>query len=164
MKFSAYYVPNFPISQITDEGVDRWVYMPEHPRCRYRILDAILEHIDNTKHIDPIRITIPVEGQVQAGPAGVCRLFALRTIRGYTHVPAIVSSEKKYDWFGEGVVEIMDEEQIRSYLLLEPAAYGIDEDGKVHWHNHNPNEEQIRKTFKVSPETMERTLRGFELI
>lgn len=164
MKFSAYYVPNFPISQITDDGVDGWVHIPNHPRNRYRILDAILEHIDNTNYIDPVRITIPLEGQVQAGPQGVCRLFALRHIKGYTHIPAIVSSEKQYDWFGEGVVKITDKEQIRSYLLLEPTEYGIDGDGRAYWVNQNPNEKQLRETFKVSPETMERTLRGFEFI
>lgn len=162
--FNAYFVPQFPIDQITDEGVDLWVYMPDHPRNRYRILDAILEHIDNTNYIDPIRVTIPVEGQVQAGPQGVCRMFALRHIRGYTHVPVIVSTEKYYDWFGEGVVEITDKEQIRSYLLMPPAAYGFEENGKAYWINQNPNEKQLRETFKVSPETMERTLRGFELI
>jgi len=162
--FSAYYVPKFPISYITDEGVDQWVFMSEHLRCRYRILDAILEHIDNTNYIDPIRITIPVEGQVQAGPQGVCRMFALRHIRGYTHIPAIVSTEKYYDWFGEGVVKITDKEQIRSYLLLEPAGYGFEENGKAYWINQNPNEKQLRETFKVSPETMERAMKGFGFI
>tara|TARA_B100001939_G_scaffold226796_1_gene195222 strand:+ start:142 stop:633 length:492 start_codon:yes stop_codon:yes gene_type:complete len=162
--FSAYYVPKFPVSYITQDGVDRWVHMPDHPRSRYRILDAILEHIDNTNYIEPIRITIPAEGQVQAGPAGVCRMYALRHIRGYTHVPVIVSTQKYYDWFGEDVVKLTDKEQIRSYFRLEPMAYGFDENGRAYWINQNPNEKQIRETFKVSPETLERTLKGFELL
>lgn len=162
--YKAYYVPRFPINQITDDGVDGWVHMPEHPRSQYRILDAILEHIDNTNYIEPIRINIPMEGQVQAGPQGVCRMYALRHKRGHTHVPAIVSTQKCYDWFGEDVVELTDREQIRSYLTLEPVDYGFEENGRAYWINQNPNEKQIRETFKVSPQTLERTLKGFELL
>ena len=68
--YKAYYVPRFPVSYITDDGRDLWINDPNHIRHQCGFLQAILEHIDNTNHIDPIRIVIPVEGQVQAGPAG----------------------------------------------------------------------------------------------
>lgn len=157
--YKSYYVPQFPIHKITDSGMDLWVNDPNHPRHRYGFLEAILEHIDNTNHIDPVRIVIHQENDIQAGPAGVARLYALTHNREYTHIPAIVSTTQYFDWFGESVVEIKDKEQIRSYLLLEPAAYTIEEDGKVWWHNQNPNEKQVRETFKVSPETLERFLK-----
>jgi hypothetical protein len=157
--YIAYYVPNFPINQITDDGRDQWINNPSHIRYQCGFLQAILEHIDNTNHIDPIRIVIPVEGQVQAGPAGTARLYALTYLRGYTHIPAIVSTQRCYDWFGEDVVEIKDKEQLRSYFLLEPADYGIEPDGKVYWQNQNPNEKQMRETYKVSSQTIDKLLR-----
>lgn len=156
--YKSYYVPQFPVEKITDNGVDQWVYIPDHPRHQCGFLDAILEHIDNTNHIDPIRIVIHSEKEVQAGPAGVQRLYALTHKRGYTHVPVVVSTNQYFDWFGKDVVEIKDKEQLRSYFLLEPAAYGIDTDGKVYWHNQNPNEKQMRETFKVSSQTIDRLL------
>jgi hypothetical protein len=157
--FKAYYVPKFPVNQITDDGRDLWINNPNHIRHQCGFLQAILEHIDNTNHIDPICITIPVESQVQAGPAGTSRLYALTHLRNYTHVPAIVSTEKYYDWFGESVVEIKDKEHLRSYLLLEPADYGISSNGKAYWHNQNPNEKQMRETYKVSTDTINRLLK-----
>ena len=48
------------------------------------------------------------------------------------------------------MVEIKDKEQLRSYFLLEPADYNIEPDGKALWHNQNPNEKQMRETYKVS--------------
>ncbi len=156
--YKAYYVPQFPVNKITDIGVDQWVYNPNHPRHKCGFLDAILEHIDNTNHIDPIRLIIHNEQDIQAGPAGVQRLYALIHKRGYNHVPVIVSTTQYFDWFGNNVVEINNKEQIRSYLLLEPASYGIESDGKVWWHNHNPNEKQMRETFKVSSETIDKLL------
>ena len=51
-----------------------------------------------------------------------------------------------------------------SYFILEPVNYGFDQDGKAYWTNQNPNEKQLRETFKVSPETLERALKGFEII
>ena len=132
--------------------------MPEHPKNRYGFLDAILEHIDNKNYIDPIRITIHDERQVQVGPAGTSRFHALRHLRNYTHVPAIVSTTEYFDWFGDDAVEIKDKEQLRSYFLLEPVNYSIEPDGKAFWHNQNPNEKQMRETFKVSEETINRLL------
>lgn len=156
--YKVYYVPNFLVSKVTDDGRDGWINMPEHPKNRYRFLDAILEHIDNTNYIDPIRITIHDERQVQVGPAGTSRFHALRNLRNYTHVPAIVSTTEYFNWFGDGVVEIKDKEQLRSYFLLEPVNYSIEPDGKAFWHNQNPNEKQMRETFKVSEETINRLL------
>lgn len=156
--YKAYYVPNFPVYKITDDGRDGWINDPNHIKHQCGFLQSILEHIDNTNHIDPIRIVIHQENDIQAGPAGTSRLYALTHLRHYTYVPAIVSTTKYFDWFGDNVIEIADKEQIRSYLLLEPAHYTIEPDGKVWWHNHNPNEEQIRKTYKVSQETLEKLL------
>ncbi len=157
--YQVYYVPNFPVNKITDDGRDQWINDPNHIRHQCGFLQAILEHIDNTNHIDPIRIVIHNEKDIQAGPAGTSRLYALTHLRNHTHIPAIVSATQYYDWFGNDVVEITDKEQIRSYLLLEPVNYTIEPDGKVWWHNQNPNEKQLRETFKVSPETLEKFLK-----
>jgi hypothetical protein len=156
--YNVYYVPNFPICKITDDGRDLWINNPNHIKHQCGFLQSILEHIDNTDHIDPIRITIYSDSQVAAGPSGTSRLYALTYLRKYTHIPAIVSTQKYYDWFGDDVVKIENEEQILSYLSLEPVDYGIDPDGKAHWHNQNPNEKQIRETYKVSQETLNRIL------
>lgn len=156
--YKSYYVPNFPVDKITSDGRDGWIDMPDHPKHKCGFLYAILEHISNTNHIDPVRIVIHDEKQVHAGPAGVSRLYALTYIRGDKFVPAIVSTKEYYEWFGENVVEIKDKEQIRSYLLLEPVSYGLESDGKSWWHNQNPNETQMRSTFKVSEETLQRLL------
>ena len=156
--YNGYYVPKFPISYITQDGMDGWINIPNHPRHQYGFLDAILEHIDNTGHIDPICVTIHSMREIYAGPAGVARLYALTHKRNYSHIPAIVSTHKYYDWFGEGVEEIKSPEDIRKHFLLEPASYGIDSDGKCNWQNQNPNEKQLRETFKVSPQTLERIL------
>lgn len=156
--YAAYYVPKFPISYITQDGMDAWINIPNHPRHQYGFLDAILEHIDNTGYIDPICITIHSIKEVYAGSAGVARLYALTHKRNYTHIPAIVSTHKYYDWFGEEVEKIKSPKCIRKRLLLEPKSYGIDSNGLCYWNNQNPNEKQIRETFKVSPQTLERFL------
>jgi hypothetical protein len=156
--YQVYYIPKFPVSYITDDGRDQWINNPNHIRHQCGFLQAILEHIDNTNHIDPIRIVIHSEKDIQAGPAGTSRLYALTHLRGYTHIPAIVSTQKYYDWFGNDVVKITDKEQIRSYLLLAPADYTLESDGKSWWHNQNPNEKQMRETYKVSSQTIDKLL------
>jgi hypothetical protein len=156
--YQGYYVPKFPVSYITNDGRDQWINNLNHIRHQCGFLQAILEHIDNTNYIDPIRIVIYSENDIQAGPAGTSRLYALTHLRNYTHIPAIISTQKYYNWFGDGVIKITDKEQIKSYLLLEPANYTIEPDGKIWWHNQNPNEKQLRETFKVSPETLEKFL------
>jgi hypothetical protein len=156
--YQVYYIPKFPVSYITDDGRDQWINNPNHIRHQCGFLQAILEHIDNTNHIDPIRIVIHSEKDIQAGPAGTSRLYALTHLRGYTHIPAIVSTTQYFDWFGEDVVKITDKEQIRSYLLTEPAHYTLEPDGKAWWHNQNPNEKQMRETYKVSSQTIDKLL------
>jgi hypothetical protein len=156
--YQVYYIPKFPVSYITDDGRDQWINNLNHIRHQCGFLQAILEHIDNTNHIDPIRIVIHNEKDIQAGPAGTSRLYALTHLRGYTHIPAIVSTTQYFDWFGEDVVKITDKEQLRSYLLTEPADYNIEPDGKAWWHNQNPNEKQMRETYKVSSQTIDKLL------
>lgn len=158
MNYTTYYVPNFPVSKVTVDGRDGWINIPDHPKNKCGFLEAILEHIDNTNYIDPIRIVVHNEKDIQVGPAGTSRFHALRHLRNYTHVPAIVSTIKHYDWFGKDVVEIQNKEQLRSYFLLEPVDYGLDSNGKAHWHNQNPNEKQMRETFRVSEKTLQRLL------
>ncbi len=157
--YKVYYVPQFPVNKITDDGRDQWINDPNHIKHQCGFLQAILEHIDNTNHIDPIRIVIPVKGQVQAGPAGTSRLYALTYLRGYTHIPVIISTQKCYDWFGKDITEIKDKEHLRTHFLLEPATCIIQPDGKAWWHNHNPNEKQMKETYKVSPEKIDKLLR-----
>ena len=156
MSYTAYYVPNFPVSKVTADGRDLWINDPYHPRHQCGFLQAILEHIDNTNHIDPVRIVVHQENDIQVGPSGTSRFYALTHLRSHTTVPAIVSTTKYFNWFGEGVVEITDKEQLRSYFLLEPADYGIEPDGKAFWNNHNPNQKQMKETFRVSQETLNR--------
>lgn len=156
--FNIYYVPNFPVNKITNDGRDGWINMPNHPKNKCGFLEAILEHIDNTNHIDPIRIVIHSEKDIQAGPSGTSRLYALTHIKNYNHIPAIVSSTEYYKWFGENVVKIEEANQIKNYLLLEPVVCQIEQDGKAWWHNQNPNKDQMEKTFNVKKETINRLL------
>jgi hypothetical protein len=150
----AYYVPNFPIANITQTGEDGWCHLPNHPRMRYGYLDAVLEHIDNSNRIDPIQITIHDENQVYAGPSGVARLFALTHQRNYTHIPAIVSTISKYDWFGENVIEINTTDDLLSYFdpLYLPKSYSVDDTG-ASWSNHRPYVDDIERSMRVSIET-----------
>jgi hypothetical protein len=152
----AYFVRNFPVNKITQTGEDGWCHMPNHPRMRYKYLDAVLEHIDNSNRIDPIQITIHSDTQVSAGPSGVARLFALSRIRNAEYVPAIVNTEKAYDWFVD-YVEITNTDELLSYFSSDylPKSYSIDENGAF-WHNHRPYIEDIEKSMKVSNETKER--------
>ena len=153
----AFYVPNFPIDRITQTGEDGWCHMPHHARMRYRYLDAVLEHIDNSSRIDPIQIVIHDEQQVHAGPSGVARLFALTHQRQYTHIPAVASSAVKYDWFGDGVVEITTAAELLSYFdpLYLPKSYSLDSSGAF-WSNHSPYIEDIERSMRVSAETKNR--------
>lgn len=158
MTYTAYYVPKFPVNKVTDDGRDLWINDPNHPRHQCGFLQAILEHIDNTKHIDPIRIVIHNEKDIQVGPAGTSRFYALTHLRNNITVPAIVSTTSYFEWFGSNVIQIKDNEQLRSYFLLEPENYNIESDGKAFWHNQNPNEKQMRETFMVSEQTLQRLL------
>jgi hypothetical protein len=150
----AYFVPNFPINRITQTGEDGWCHMPNHPRNLYDYLGAILEHMDNSKRIDPIQITIHDEQQVHAGPSGVSRLFALTHHRQYTHIPCIVNSPIHYEWFGKGVVTVNTTEELLSYFDPQylPKSYEVNENG-VAWHNGAWSYEELERTMNVSEAT-----------
>lgn len=158
----AYYIEQFPISNITVTGEDGWCHMPNHPRMRYGYLDAVLEHIDNSKRVDPIQITIHDENQIHAGPSGVSRLFALTHKRNYTHVPAIVSTDIVYEWM-TNPIEITTTDQLLSYFSLDylPKSYALDEHGAF-WHNHAPYIEDIERSMKVSEETKKKLIKMVE--
>lgn len=153
----AYFVPNFPVNKITMTGEDGWCHMPNHPRMKYKYLDAVLEHIDNSGRIDPIMIIIHDENQVHAGPSGVARLFALMNYRKYTHVPVIVSSPIQYNWFGDGVEKILNEQKFLSYFSKDylPKSYTLNEQG-AYWSNHNIFIHDVEHSMKVSKETKNR--------
>ena len=154
--FKVFYVAEFPIDRITDRGESGWHKKPEHTRNRYKFEEAILEHIDST-FCEPVQILLRNENEVVAGPSGVVRLHALATLRGATHIPALVSAAVVPQWFDASVpVETL--EQFRSYYRLPPADFGFEEDGSAYHRNFNPNPEQIRQTFQVSAQTMERVL------
>ena len=155
-KFQVFYVAAFPIDRITERGKSGWHSKPAHSRNRYRFEDAILEHIDNT-FCEPIQILLCNESEVVAGPSGVVRLHALATLRGATHIPAIVSAAGVPPWLDTSVpVESL--EQYRGYYRLPPADLGFEEDGRAYHHNYNPSPEQVIETFVVSPATRERIL------
>lgn len=158
----AYYVEQFPINRITVTGEDGWCHMPNHPRMRYGYLDAVLEHIDNSRRIDPIQIIIHSENQVHAGPSGVARLFALTHRRNYTHVPAIVTTEKLYAWM-DNAIEITTTDQLLSYFSPDylPKSYALDENGAF-WSNHAPYINDIMHSMKVSDETKKRLTQMIE--
>lgn len=155
-KFRIFYVKEFPIERLTDRGTSGWHAMPNHTRNRYRFEDAILEHIDNT-FCEPIQVLIRDETQIVAGPSGVARLHALIHKRGWTHIPAIVSTLITPDWLDIST-PVTTKEQLRSYYRLEPKDYGFSENGAAYHLNQNPNPEQMRETFVVSQETLERML------
>ena len=153
----SFFVPRFTIADITNCGMDSWVEDPTHIRHKYGFLTAILEHIKNTNYCEPIKITYHNSNEVNAGPSGVARLHALKTIEGWTDIPAIVTTNleiAEIDW-----VEITTKEQLRSYFLLEPKEYGIDADLGAFWHNQNPNREQATATLQVSKITLDNFLK-----
>jgi hypothetical protein len=158
----SYYVPEFPISKITMTGEDGWVRIPNHPRMRYGYLDAVLEHIDNSKRIDPIQIIIHDEKQVHAGPSGVARLYALTKMRGYANIPCIVNSKQIYDWFGP-YKEITSVEEFLGYFDPEylPKSYSLDENGAF-WSNHRPYASDVVKSMRVSDETKNKLIKMIE--
>ncbi len=158
--FKVYYVKELPIDRITDRGEEGWYQMPQHLRYQYDFLGAILEHIDNT-FCEPIQITVRDDGSVVAGPSGVTRLYALRTLRGWTTIPAIVSTTMIPDWLDVSN-PVTGREQLRSYYRLEPADYGFAEDGRAYHRNHNPHPEQVNETMVVAETTTKRIITMLE--
>lgn len=159
--FKVYFVKDFPIEKLTDKGGDGFLFDPNHIRNRYGFVDAILEHIDNT-FCEPVQILIRNEREITAGPSGVTRLHALSTKRGWTHIPAIVSTTIEPEWLDTSI-PITSLAQFRSYYRLEPATYGFEEDGRAYHHNQNPNPEQVNETFVVSEATKKRILEMLEI-
>ena len=160
----SYYVPNFPVHKIHRTGEDGWVHMPNHPKRKYGWLDAVLELIDNTGVIDPVQIVINNENDVTSGPCGANRLHALMTIRKVECVPALVTTNRYYDWFGEGVEKIETKENIIKYFRKEhlPDEYDL-ENGRIFWRTHNVyNSEKIINNMRVSQETKNRLLQMIE--
>lgn len=129
--------------------MDPWIYNPNHPKHRYKFLEGILEHIENTGVCEPVRVMINNIDDISAGPAGVARLYAFKHIRRATHIPAIVNSEELYDWFGTGVVEVNSEQQFYDYFLFKPHSVTFEENGTVIWHNETPNPDTARKTLRI---------------
>jgi len=161
MTYKSFYVPLFPIEKITNHGMDGWVHDKTHKRHKYGFLETILEHIDNSGFIEPVMISYHNANDVSAGPSGVARLWALRTMRNATLIPAIVVTKESLDWL-PNKVEITSAEQLRTYFQLEPKDWGISEDGRAYWHNQNPNKEQATATLKVSPESLALFLKCIE--
>ncbi len=160
----SYYVPNFPVNKIHRTGEDRWVHMPNHPKSRYGWIDAVLELIDNTGIVDPVQIVINNENDVTSGPCGANRLFALINKRNITHVRALVTTDKYYEWFGNDVEEIKNKEDVIKYFRKEhhPDEYGL-ENGRVYWQTKNVyDSEKIINNMLVSQETKKRLLQMIE--
>lgn len=155
-----YYVNQFPIQCINQNYVSGWHRQPEHVFSRYGFDDMILEHIDNT-FCEPVQVLMHTDQQITAGPSGVMRLYALANKRGWTHIPAIVSTKVTPDWLdtSEPVETI---EQFRSYYRLEPADIGFEENGQAYHRNHNPNPEQAKETLVVRPETLKKFIAMLE--
>lgn len=153
MTVLSFFVSKFPVSHITHSNEDQFCHMPAHPRSRYRYLDAVLEHIDNSNCIDPIQINVYSEQDVQAGPSGVSRLFALTKFRNAITVPAIVNTKTLYPWFIDPV-PITSVEQLLGYFSAAhlPKSYSFDERG-CWWHNHRLDPEEMERTMQVSDET-----------
>ena len=163
MQYKSFFVPDFPINKITNDGHDGWIDIPNHPRNIYGYLDIILEHIENTNYIEPIKISYHNSTDISCGPNGVSRLYALTHIKKLTTIPAIASINIDHLIDLDNIqdkVEITSAEQLRSYFLLEPASYGIDPNGQVFWQNQNPNPEQASKTLNVSKESLARFLKS----
>lgn len=158
--YKSYYVAKFPIDKITNKGMDDWVNDKNHVRYKYGFLETIVEHIENSNYCEPIMISYHNDGDVSAGPSGVARLYGLTTMKQWRFIPAIVVTKESLNWLADKV-EITTPNQLRKYFQLEPASYGM-VDGRVYWHNHNPNAKQATKTLKVSKDRLKNFLKCIE--
>lgn len=164
-QYNSFFIPNFPVSNIINAGMDGWIDDPNHIRHKYGFIDIILEHIENTKYFEPVMIAYHHDRDVSAGPSGVARLHGVIHNWDWNYVPAIVVTpvpvcKTILSMFNKEL--ITTREQLRSYFILEPADYGIDPDGRVYWHNQNPNREQATATLNISPKSLENFLKCIE--
>jgi hypothetical protein len=149
-KYTAYYVPNFPIARVSNLAMDGWVHNPNDQKYRYNFLEGILEHISNTGVCEPVRVIINSDTDIAAGPAGVARMYAYRHILRASHMPVIVNSERLEPWFGEGVEVVRNEEDFYRYFLFKPHTVVFDDSGNVTWWNQRPDPETARRTMKIA--------------
>jgi hypothetical protein len=163
-QFKSFYIKDFPINRIINLGMDDWVLDKSHRRYKYKFLEVILEHIENEQYIEPIKVTYHSKTDTNAGPSGVARLYALYTIKNYTHIPAIVSINENHvsDLDDLEKVEILDRKHLRSYFKLEPASFGLDPNGNAYWQNQNPNPKQATATLNVSAKSLENFLKAIQ--
>lgn len=164
-QYNSFFIPNFLVSNIINPGMDDWINDPNHIRHKYGFIDVILEHIENTKYFEPIMIMYHHDKDVSAGPSGVARLYGATHRWDWNYVPAIVVTpipicDTITNIFNKTL--ITTREQLRSYFILEPANYGIEEDGRVYWHNQNPNPKQAIETLNVSPKSLANFLKCIE--
>jgi hypothetical protein len=163
---NSYFVPNFPTSKIKIIGEDNWVHIENHPKKIYGWLDAILELIDNTGKIDPIQISVWDEKNVIAGPCGSNRLYALVNIREIKFVPAIVYTNKIYEWFGDDYELITNEKDVLKYFRNEHRPdffYYNHENKQLTWQTDNVYDpKKIVDNMMVSKETKNRLLKMIE--
>jgi len=154
--YKVYYVPEFPITRITNRGEEGWYHDPHHIRNQYDFLGAIVEHVENT-FCEPIQITMRVDKTVVVGPSGVTRLYALTSRRNWTIIPAIVSTSVTPDWLDIST-PVTSLKQFRGYYRLAPADIGFELDGRAYHRNHNPHPQQVMESMVVCDSTRQRII------
>lgn len=148
-EFKSYYVPNFPIHRVTNEAMDGWIHNPNDQKYRYGFIEGILEHIENTGYCEPVRIVINSDTDIAAGPCGLARFYGFKHYKKATHIPAIVCAREPKTWFGEGVVEVVNEQQFYDYFLFKPHQVSFEPNGQIIWWNKRPDPEIARRTMKI---------------
>lgn len=160
----SYFVPNFPVNKIHRINEDGWVHIKNHPKNKYRWLDAVLELIENTGVIDPVQISIHNLNDIAAGPCGANRLYALVNIKKVETVPAVVYTKEVYNWFGN--YELIDtSEKLKNLFRKEhqPDDFGVDERGRAYWMTRNVYDPiKIKNNMMVSEETKNRLIQMWE--
>jgi len=148
-EFKNYYVPNFPISRVTNEAMDGWIHNPNDQKYRYGFIEGILEHIENTGYCEPVRIAINSDIDIAAGPCGLARFYGFKHYKKATHIPALVNTRELKDWFGPDVREITTEEEFYSLFLFKPHQVSFEPNGQIIWWNKRPDPETARRTMKI---------------
>jgi hypothetical protein len=158
MEYSSFFIKHFPIDAVKNDGHDSWIDDPNHIRWKCGFLETIAEHIKNTGKFDPAMIHYHNPNDVSIGNASGSRFWIAKNMWKWEYVPAIVIIKKEnihyIDKMFDVITEITSKEQLRSYLSIEPASYGISDDGRAYWNNQNPNKAQSIATLKVSPQRL----------